>query len=450
MLSPQLIDVTVRALNDRFNRIAAGCTPSRDHYNVKHLVPALLTYSRPFFEDPLLASLVDSCIADGVATVADVRSIQGKFEVEMGEVAMALGEIASRGCALRYSDTLGEVSRNMSLTQKYPAIEYRHIQPALSCLASMAKANSLDGAGPDIGVRIDELSDRFKRARYGFECEEERLMLVRLAKPWRGAEIVKAFGGCPEGQRDLRMTPAEWQTAKHVLKWLEIGRPHRRGGEPIETFTEIVQHVGTFHDWVVFRLLSAQTVEQVLLRYKQRVERFERPRYVESLRPPGATGNPDEKLFQTYIGCYLHDAGLDPFVEVETGPARADGVALRAGRAVVVTYEVKVIRPDDSDEVCERRIADGVYKALRYAHYYDQLLGYLVVFWSRDAEPNLDRIINISGGSAVPVVIDLRASPSISKKRTFTLSSTRVEELVAELRSPDAAAPRAATALQPG
>lgn len=425
MISPQVVELMVRALNDRFRRIEIGCDPSRDDYNGKHLVPALLVYSRAFHEDPFLGALVAECLLDCVTTFYEVRAAQDVHAARMGEVATGVESIVTRCNGTPFEPQLHQIMEDMSVARAHPAVEFEKVADSLSWLEG-AKSQLRMEDGTNLFMALPVLRKEFNQARYAFVREEDRLLLLRLAKPWKGAELVRAFGGCPEGQRDLRVTPNEWVTAKHVLKWLGLTNNDGSAGEPIDSFTSIVHHVGTFHDWAVHRLLSVQAAEQVLLRFKGRVERFERADYVAHIRPEAGDGNPDEKLFQRRMGCYLHDAGLEPFTEVETGPSRADGVALRGGRAVVVTYEVKVVRPYDSPSTIGRRIVDGAFKARRYARYYDQPVGYLVVFWRHHSEPNLGEHIALKEGSVTPIIVDLRDSPSTTEKDTFSLSREQV------------------------
>jgi hypothetical protein len=397
-----LVDV----LNRSFRRVEQGAVPSMNNYNAAHIVPALLAYSRQFAENAVLAGVLAAEIAEMHEAFHAMRSQQDGFSQS---IVVALDELLQLIACASHSDGVYQYISADALAEyrAHPTLEdlqesLRRLFQSASCLV----------ATEDRG-RLVALVGVYQKARKQYGDVEARYDFLCSGKSWLGAEMVDAFAHSPERQADVRVARAQMMTIKSIKSNLARDSSEEERWHMVDSMSSLLLHVGVFHDRVVSRLLAEREVEMVIGRFAERVERFEREEYLSVVNLDGKGGNVDERRLVRRLCVYLHDQGLMPYSEVETGKSRADTVAFGKGSGVArVAVEAKCIRSADTRYTIQSRVRTGAAQALSYARAHGLDVGHLVLYWASEMEPRISLEWASYRPSVSIVLVDLRGAPS--------------------------------------
>ena len=180
-----------------------------------------------------------------------------------------------------------------------------------------------------------------------------------------------------------------------------------------------------FYEYLDEALDQQTAVLSLLLKYKRKVEWFER----EDVAALAAKG---ERRLAEHLYAYLFDQGLNFHIEPQSASGEADLVAEE------LVLDAKVFDGDSASRGV-RYLKHGMNQLLTYTRDFHQSVGYLVIYrtcpedlhFSFDRSDSLVPFVSIGGKTLYFLVVDICNHASSASKRG-TLRAHKVEE--AELR----------------
>jgi len=148
-------------------------------------------------------------------------------------------------------------------------------------------------------------------------------------------------------------------------------------GEALDLFRDVF--VEPFYEYLDEHLDDQRAILALLRRYKHRSEWFDRERLHESWQSDTRRG---EKLLLVDLYRYLHDQGLDFFIEPASASGEADLVSAQTGEEPLIA-DGKVF---DGDSRGKAYIAKGFGQVYRYTLDFNESFGYLVIYKTCERE----------------------------------------------------------------
>lgn len=142
--------------------------------------------------------------------------------------------------------------------------------------------------------------------------------------------------------------------------------------DPLESFKEIF--VEPFYDYLDEHIDDKSIVLSILRRYKQRCEWFQRNELYSLWEQDTQRG---EKNLAMHLYKYLHDQGIDFFIEPVSASGEADLVSLQTGEEPLIA-DAKIFAPAKGKG--KLYIAKGFRQLYSYTVDYNEPFGYLVIF----------------------------------------------------------------------
>lgn len=215
----------------------------------------------------------------------------------------------------------------------------------------------------------------------------------------------------------------------HGMPEVGIGRAVSRAskhGEALDSFREA--YLEPFYELLDESLDNQAAVLSLLLKYKRRVEWFER----ESVSTLASSG---ERALAKHLYGYLFDQGLSFHIEPQSASGEADLVAQE------LVLDAKVF---DAGRRGTAYIRSGVHQLLTYARDFHQPVGYLVIYrtcpedlqFSFERSDALVPFIQLAGRTLYLLVVDIcEHEASASKRgtlRTCEIQESELRELVSD------------------
>lgn len=197
--------------------------------------------------------------------------------------------------------------------------------------------------------------------------------------------------------------------------------------ECVEAFRQ--EYLEPFYEFIDNALDQQTAVLSLLLKYKKKVEWFERELLAEK-------AGKDERQLAQHLYAFLLDQGLDFHIEPQSASGEADLVSPD------LILDAKVF---DGDRRGKRYIADGVHQVHTYTRDFNQEVGYLVIYktcpetihFSLGKENFLVPYISVGGKIIYLMVVDLcdygASASKRGKLRTFEVTEEFLIQPVASL-----------------
>jgi len=194
-----------------------------------------------------------------------------------------------------------------------------------------------------------------------------------------------------------------------------------------------------FYEYLDESLDQQAAVLSLLLKYKRKVEWFERKQVAE-------LASRGERTLAEHLYAYLFDQGLSFHIEPQSASGEADLVAPE------LVLDAKVF---DGDRRSLSYIKSGVNQVLTYARDFHQTVGYLVIYricpadlqFSVERSDSLVPFVSIAGKTLYLMVIDIcDYGASASKRGTLKAYHLLEQDLQVVLAEPPAVPPETSTA----
>lgn len=174
-----------------------------------------------------------------------------------------------------------------------------------------------------------------------------------------------------------------------------------------------------FYEFLDEALDNQAAVLSLLLKYKKKVEWFER-KQVSELATRG------ERVLAEHLYAYLFDQGLDFHIEPQSASGEADLVASE------LVLDAKVF---DGDRRSVTYVKHGINQLLTYTRDFHQTVGYLVIYrtcpadlhFSFERADSLVPFVSIAGKTLYLMVIDI-CDYGVSASKRGTLKAYQLEE----------------------
>lgn len=164
-------------------------------------------------------------------------------------------------------------------------------------------------------------------------------------------------------------------TAERDSMWHQVGRLYERSGDlddVLERFREVF--VEPVYEYLDEQLDDQRAILDLLRRYKQRCEWFQRARLYELWKQNQASG---ERTLALDLYEWLHDQGLDFVIEPSSVSGEADLVAAQRSDDPLIA-DAKIFDVDSSRGT--QYIAKGFHQLYTYTCDFNAPFGYLVIY----------------------------------------------------------------------
>jgi hypothetical protein len=261
------------------------------------------------------------------------------------------------------------------------------------------------------------------------------------------ADLVKQGNGIPVFEHEAEALAFTFRLLQHCAAQAVDGRrgPEVNVGRAISHASDFPTALSAFRDAYLEpfyehldeALDQQAAVLSLLLKYKQKVEWFER-KQVADLAAKG------ERTLAEHLYAYLFDQGLSFHIEPQSASGEADLVATD------LVLDAKVF---DGERRSVSYVKSGIHQLLTYTRDFHQTEGYLVIYrtcpadlqFSFERSDSLVPFVSISGKTLYLLVIDICDHAASASKRG-TIKTYEVLEKELRLVLEEASAPPAADA----
>lgn len=214
--------------------------------------------------------------------------------------------------------------------------------------------------------------------------------------------------------------PLDVKRAPEILAGMAVSRGSKVD-EALDAFRQ--EYLEPFYEFIDNELDQQMAVLSLLVKYKRKVEWFEREQLTEM-------AGKDERQLARHLYAYLFDQGLDFHIEPQSVSGEADLVS------PTLVLDAKVF---DGESRNPRYLAHGVNQVHTYARDFNQDTGYLVVYktcpetihFEFEREGNLVPYIQVGGKTLYLLVVDIcEYGASASKRGKLTTYDISEEYLV--------------------
>lgn len=193
-----------------------------------------------------------------------------------------------------------------------------------------------------------------------------------------------------------------------------------KGEEIVEALRDVC--VQAIYDYLDEAIDSRNAVLALLVKYKHRCEMYRRYR-LRDAATSGLEGRDGEKALAFDLYEYLHDQGVDFWIESTSASGEPDLVSREAGGEPLVA-DAKYIRSDLPRNKVVKTVASGFRQVLDYCKDHDEPVGYLVIFVDKDITIDLEAerddaflCFRTGGYTVYYVIIDIFGHNTTASKR---------------------------------